>query len=45
MLTDKEKMELMNLRTRVVNQKAEIKRLTEQIEELKAEMKDAEKPF
>ena len=35
MLTDKEKMELLNLRKRVVDQKEEIKRLQKQIELLK----------
>lgn len=35
MLTDKEKMELLNLRRRVVAQKEEIKRLQEQIKRLK----------
>lgn len=35
MLTDKEKMELLNLRKRVVAQKEEIKRLQRQIEILK----------
>ena len=35
MLTDKEKMELLNLRKRVVAQKEEIKRLQKQIELLK----------
>ncbi len=34
MLTDKEKMELLNLRRRVVAQKEEIKRLQEQIKRL-----------
>lgn len=34
MLTDKEKMELMNLRRRVVAQKEEIKRLQEQVKHL-----------
>ena len=35
MLTDKEKMELLNLRKRVATQKEEIKRLQKQIELLK----------
>lgn len=35
MLTDKEKMELLNLRKRVEAQKEEIKRLQKQIELLK----------
>lgn len=35
MLTDKEKMELLNLRKRVTSQKEEIKRLQEQIKRLK----------
>ena len=35
MLTDKEKMELLNLRKRVETQKEEIKRLQKQIELLK----------
>ena len=35
MLTDKEKMELLNLRKRVVAQKEEIKRLQAQIKRLK----------
>ena len=34
-LTDKEKMELLNLRKRVVAQKEEIRRLQEQIKRLK----------
>lgn len=34
-LTDKEKMELLNLRKRVTSQKEEIKRLQEQIKRLK----------
>ena len=41
MLTDKEKMELMNLRRRVVAQKEEIKRLQEQIKRLKETKGDA----
>ena len=39
MLTDKEKMELLNLRKRVVAQKEEIKRLQKQIELLKEQTK------
>lgn len=35
MLTDKEKMELLNLRKRIVAQKEEIRRLQEQIKRLK----------
>lgn len=35
MLTDKEKMELLNLRKRVTAQKEEIRRLQEQIKRLK----------
>lgn len=35
MLTDKEKMELLNLRKRIVAQRDEIKRLQEQIKRLK----------
>ena len=41
MLTDKEKMELLNLRRRVVAQKEEIKRLQEQIKRLKETKGDA----
>lgn len=42
MLTDKEKMELLNLRKRVVSQKEEIRRLQEQIKRLKETKGDAE---
>lgn len=41
MLTDKEKMEMLNLRRRVVAQKEEIKRLQEQIKRLKETKGDA----
>ena len=42
-MTNKEKLELLNLRNRVSNQREEIKRLNEIIELLKAEVRgDAE---
>lgn len=42
-MTNKEKLELLNLRNRVSNQREEIKRLNEIIEILKAEVRgDAE---
>lgn len=42
-MTNKEKLELLNLRNRVSNQREEIKRLNEIIEMLKAEVRgDAE---
>lgn len=40
MLTDKEKMELLNLRKRVTSQKEEIRRLQEQIKRLKEQKGD-----
>lgn len=40
MLTDKEKMELLNLRKRVIAQKEEIRRLQEQIKRLKEQKGD-----
>lgn len=41
MLTDKEKMELINLRKRVVLQRDEIIRLQEQVKQLKGELGNA----
>ena len=38
MMTDKEKLEMLNLRNRIVAQREEIKRLQAQIKQLKAEL-------
>lgn len=40
MLTDKEKMELLNLRRRVVAQREEIKRLQEQVKHLREQIEE-----
>jgi len=37
-MTDKEKLEMLNLRNRIVAQREEIKRLQAQIKQLKAEL-------
>lgn len=40
MLTDKEKMELLNLRKRIVAQRDEIKRLQEQVKHLREQIEE-----